>query len=66
MDDNKLYTIATIDYLADGNDGMNPLVKAENRDVLPELLYVDCSWIMWSSRQRPERRLLLVWKEELQ
>ena len=35
VDDNKLYTIATIDYLADGNDGMNPLVKAENRECPP-------------------------------
>lgn len=35
VDDNKLYTVATIDYLADGNDGMEPLVKAEKRDCPP-------------------------------
>lgn len=35
VDDNKLYTVATIDYLADGNDGMNPLAKAEKRDCPP-------------------------------
>lgn len=35
IDDNKLYTVATIDYLADGNDGMEPLVQAEKR-VCPE------------------------------
>lgn len=33
VDDNKLYTIATIDYLADGNDGMNPLVKCREQRV---------------------------------
>ena len=35
IDDNKLYTVATIDYLADGNDGMGPLAKAEKRDCPP-------------------------------
>ena len=28
----ELYTIATIDYLADGNDGLSPLIQAEKRD----------------------------------
>lgn len=28
----KLYTIATIDYLAEGNDGMNPLADAQKCD----------------------------------
>lgn len=32
VDDNQLYTVATIDYLADGNDGMIPLIQAEKRD----------------------------------
>ena len=32
VDDNRLYSVATIDYLADGNDGMMPLVKAESRE----------------------------------
>ncbi|MCD8183224.1 MAG: 5'-nucleotidase C-terminal domain-containing protein [Bacteroides sp.] len=31
MDDDKLYTVATIDYLADGNDGMTALPQAEKR-----------------------------------
>lgn len=35
VEDSKLYTVATIDYLADGNDGMKPLVKAEKRDCPP-------------------------------
>lgn len=35
VDDNKLYTVATIDYLADGNDGMDPLAKAEKRECPP-------------------------------
>lgn len=35
VEDDKLYTVATIDYLADGNDGMKPLVKAEKRDCPP-------------------------------
>lgn len=29
--DNKLYTIATVDYLAEGNDGMKPLQYAKDR-----------------------------------
>lgn len=33
--DEDLYTVATIDYLADGNDGMKPLVQAEKR-ICPE------------------------------
>ncbi|WP_455584122.1 5'-nucleotidase C-terminal domain-containing protein [Bacteroides sp.] len=37
VDDDKLYTVATIDYLAEGNDGMNPLAKAEKRDCPPGL-----------------------------
>lgn len=35
VDDNRLYSVATIDYLADGNDGMMPLVKAESRECPP-------------------------------
>lgn len=31
VEDNRLYTVATIDYLADGNDGMAPLLQAETR-----------------------------------
>ncbi len=31
IDDNKLYTVATNDYLAGGNDRMLPLLKAEKR-----------------------------------
>lgn len=30
--DDKLYTVATINYLADGNDGMAALIEAEKRD----------------------------------
>lgn len=31
VDDDKEYTVATIDYLADGNDGMVPLMAARHR-----------------------------------
>lgn len=31
VDDEKLYTVATIDYLADGNDGMEALIQATTR-----------------------------------
>ena len=31
VDDEKLYTVATVDYLAEGNDGMHALPKAEKR-----------------------------------
>lgn len=33
--DDKLYTVATIDYLADGNDGMTAFMQVDNR-VCPE------------------------------
>lgn len=32
IEDEHLYTIATIDYLADGNDGMTALPQAEKRE----------------------------------
>lgn len=32
VEDNKMYTIATIDYLAEGNDGMTALIQAEKRE----------------------------------
>lgn len=32
VEDDKMYTIATIDYLAEGNDGMSALVLAEKRE----------------------------------
>lgn len=32
VEDEKLYTIATIDYLAEGNDGMTALIQAEKRE----------------------------------
>lgn len=32
VDDERLYTVATIDYLADGNDGMLALPQAEKRE----------------------------------
>jgi 2',3'-cyclic-nucleotide 2'-phosphodiesterase (5'-nucleotidase family) len=35
VDDNKLYTLATIDYIADGNDGMPSMAKAAQR-ICPE------------------------------
>lgn len=35
IEDEKLYTVATIDYLADGNDGMTPLVQAVKRECPP-------------------------------
>lgn len=31
LDEQKLYTVATIDYVADGNDGMPALLQAEKR-----------------------------------
>lgn len=31
IDDNKIYSVATIDYLADGNDGMTALMQSESR-----------------------------------
>ena len=35
VEDNKLYTVATIDYLADGNDGMEALIQSTTRECPP-------------------------------
>ena len=32
IDDEKIYSLATIDYLADGNDGMTALMQQESRE----------------------------------
>lgn len=37
IDDKALYTLATVDYLAEGNDGMPSLCEAEERACHPEL-----------------------------
>ena len=31
IDDDRLYTVATLDYLAEGNDGMHALLMGESR-----------------------------------
>lgn len=31
IDEAKIYTVATIDYLADGNDGMTALMQSQSR-----------------------------------
>ena len=31
VEDDKLYTVATVDYLAEGNDGMDALPQAESK-----------------------------------
>ncbi len=36
VDDDALYTLATIDYLADGNDGMLACLQAQKRECPPE------------------------------
>lgn len=37
IEDNKDYTIGTIDYLADGNDGLTPLLLADKRECPDEM-----------------------------
>lgn len=32
VEDGRMYTVATIDYLAEGNDGMTALIQAEHRE----------------------------------
>lgn len=64
IEDDQLYTIATIDYLADGNDGMTALPQAEKQECRTEPLCAACSWTMWNVKLLPERRSLRVWKVE--
>jgi len=33
LDDNKIYTLATIDYVAEGNDGMSAIREVESKDL---------------------------------
>lgn len=33
LDDNKVYTLATIDYVAEGNDGMSAIREVESKDL---------------------------------
>lgn len=35
VEEDRLYTVATIDYLADGNDGLTALIQAEKRECPP-------------------------------
>lgn len=37
LDDNRMYKVATIDYLAEGNDNLYALVKAVEKECRPEL-----------------------------
>jgi 2',3'-cyclic-nucleotide 2'-phosphodiesterase (5'-nucleotidase family) len=41
IDDNRIYTVATIDFLAEGNDGMLALLKAEKVDRLDNVTVRD-------------------------
>lgn len=40
--DDQLYTVATIDYLADGNGRMDAFLQAEKGNARKMLLYADC------------------------
>lgn len=52
--DDQLYTVATIDYLAEGNDGMTSLIQAEKRENAPHWtlrrLFMD--YVMRQTTQR--------------
>lgn len=50
VDDDKLYTVATLDYLAEGNDGMRALPQAENK-VCPPGLTLRSLFISYVERQ---------------
>ncbi len=55
IDDNHLYTIATIDYLAEGNDGMTGLLEFEDK-VCPEGMTLRSLFIEWVQQQTAQGR----------
>lgn len=50
VEDDKTYTVATIDYVADGNDGMTALLQAEKR-ICPEGATVRSLFMEYVERQ---------------
>lgn len=50
LEDEKLYTVATIDYLADGNDGMSALTQAVKREC-PEAATLRDLFMQYVDRQ---------------
>lgn len=50
VEDDKRYTVATIDYLADGNDGMTALPQAEKR-ICPEGATLRSLFMQYVERQ---------------
>ena len=61
--DDQLYTVATIDYLADGNGRMDAFLQAEKRNARKMLLYADCFWTMYGSKRRKAKSLRRSWTD---
>ena len=57
MDDNKLYTVATIDYLADGNSDMTPLLQAVKRECPDEAILRDL-FLKYVRKQTAEGKVI--------
>lgn len=55
LDDDRLYTLATIDYLAEGNDGMTGLLDFEDK-VCPEGMTLRGLFIEWVQQQTAQGR----------
>lgn len=61
--DDQLYTVATIDYLADGNGRMDAFLQAEKGNARKMLLYADCFWTMYGSKRRKAKSLRRSWTD---
>lgn len=61
--DDQLYTVATIDYLADGNGRMDAFLQAEKRECPEDATYADCFWTMYGSKRRKAKSLRRSWTD---
>lgn len=65
LKDDQLYTVATIDYLADGNGRMDAFLQAEREYAPKTQPYADYFLIMYANRLPKAKRLPLNWMDVL-
>lgn len=61
--DDQLYTVATIDYLADGNGRMDAFLQAEKRECPEDATLRGLFWTMYGSKRRKAKSLRRSWTD---